>query len=94
MKGKLASRYIGPFEIIERIGPVAYRLELPSHLDKIHNVCYVSLLQKVKIDHSRVLPQVPIKIRGDLTLEIKPIKIMNWGEKVLRNKKVPLVRVL
>jgi len=43
VKGKLASRYIDPFEIKERIGPVAYFLELPAYLDKIHNVFHVSL---------------------------------------------------
>jgi hypothetical protein len=56
VKGKLAPRYIGPFEIKERIGPIAYRLELTAYLDKIHNVFHVSLLRKAKIDPSRVLP--------------------------------------
>jgi len=51
VKGKLALRYIGPFEIKERIEPVAYRLELPVYLDKIHNVFHVSLLQKAKTPH-------------------------------------------
>ena len=94
VKGKLAPRYIGPFEIKERIGPVAYRLELPVYLDKIHNVFHVSLLRKAKIDPSRVLPQVPMKIKGDLTMDAKPIKILDRDEKVLRNKRVHLVRVL
>nr|XP_034908137.1 uncharacterized protein LOC118044086 [Populus alba] len=73
VKGKLAPRYIGPFEIKERIGPVAYQLELPVYLDKIHNVFHVSLLRKAKIDPSRVLPQVPMKIEGDLTMKTKPV---------------------
>ena len=55
-KGKLAPRYIGPFEIKERIGPVAYRLKVHVYLDKIHNVFHVSFLQKAKIDPSWVLP--------------------------------------
>jgi hypothetical protein len=77
VKGKLAPRYIGSFEIKERIGPVAYRLKLPVYLDKIHNVFHVSLLRKGKIDPSRVLPQVPLKIKGDLTMKTKPVKILD-----------------
>jgi hypothetical protein len=67
---------------------------LPAYLDKIHNVFHVSLLWKAKIDPSRVLPQVPMKIKGDLTMEAKAIKILDRDEKVLRNKIVSLVRVL
>jgi hypothetical protein len=94
MKGILAPRYISPFGIIEIIGPVVYRLELPIYLDKIHNVFHVSMLRKAKVDPSRVLPLVPFKVKKDLTLETKSVKIMDGGEKVLRNKKVQLVRVL
>jgi len=68
--------------------------QLPVYLDKIHNVFHVSLLQKAKIYPSRVLPQVPMKIKGDLTMEAKPVKILDRDEKVLKNKRVPLVRVL
>ena len=56
MKGKLAPSYIGPFEVIAKIGSVAYRLKLPAHLEKIHNVFHVSLLWKAEVDPSRVLP--------------------------------------
>jgi len=63
-------------------------------LDKIHNVFHVSLLRKAKIDPSRVLPHIPMKIKGDLTMEAKPVKILDRDVKVLRNKRVPLVRVL
>jgi hypothetical protein len=63
--------------IKERIGPVPYQLELPVYLDKIHNVLHVSLLRKAKIDPSKVLPQVPSKIKGDLTIKTKPVKILD-----------------
>jgi hypothetical protein len=92
VKKKLASRYIGPFEIKERIRPVAYRLELLAYLDKIHNVFHISLLRKAKINPLRVLPHVPMKIKRDLTMEAKLVKILDRDVKVLRNKRVPLVR--
>ena len=69
-------------------------LELPAYLDKIHNVFYESLLRKVKIDSSRVLPHVPMKIKGDLTMEAKPVKILDRDVRLLRNKRVSLVGVL
>ena len=94
MKGKLTPRFIGPFEIQKRIGPVAYEINLPSQLAKVHNVFHVSLLRKADLDPSRVLPQVPVEVKKDLTLEVRPIKILDWGEKELRNKKVPIIRVL
>ena len=80
--------------MITRIGPVVYRLKLLAHLKKIHNVFYVSLLRMVEVDPSQVLPPIPIEVREDLTLETRPIKIIDWGEKILRNKRIPLVRVL
>jgi hypothetical protein len=76
MKGKLALRYIDPFKVIARIGSSAYRLKLPAHLEKIHNVFHVSLLRKVEVDPSRVLPPVPVEVREDLTLETRPVKIV------------------
>jgi hypothetical protein len=65
MKGKLAPRYIGLFEVIARVGSVAYCLRLSTHLEKIHNVFHVSLLRKAEVDHSRVLPPVPIEGNRD-----------------------------
>ena len=52
------------------------------------------MLRKAEIDPAQVLPQVPIKIEKDLTLEVKPVKILDWSEKELRNKKIYLVKVL
>jgi hypothetical protein len=94
MKGKLALRFIGPFEIQKCIGPVSYEINLPSQLAKVHNVFHVSLLRKTNVDPSRVLPQVPVEVKEDLTLEVRPIKILDWGKKELHNKKVSIIRVL
>ena len=94
MKGKLAPRYIGPYKIIERIGTVAYRVLLPPHLDRIHNVFHVSMLRKANLDPTRILPQIPMEVREDLTIEVQPVQIMDRSIKELRNKKVPLVKVL
>ena len=54
-RGKLSPRYIGPYRIVDRIGEVAYRLELPSDLDRIHDVFHVSMLRKYIPDPSHVL---------------------------------------
>lgn len=70
MKGKLAPKYIGPFEIVQKIGPVAYRLTLPPHLSKMHDVFHILLLRNAKLDPTRVLSQVPLEIKEDLTLEV------------------------
>jgi len=94
MKGKLAPRYIGPYKIIERIGMVAYRILLPPHLDRIHNVFHVSMLRKADLDPTRILPQIPMEVQEDLTMEVQTVQIMDRSIKGLRNKKVPLVKVL
>jgi hypothetical protein len=54
----------------------------------------VLLLRKVEIDPSRLLPQVPIEVKEDLTLQVKLVRILDRNEKELRNKKVPLAKVL
>jgi len=63
-------------------------------LAKVHNVFHVSLLRKADVNPSRVLPQVPVEVKKDLTLEVRTIKILDWGKKELRNKKVLIIRVL
>ena len=93
-KGKLSPRYIGPFEVLERIGNVAYKLDLPQELACVHNVFHVSMLKKYIPDPSHVLDHEPIEIREDLTYEEKPVHILAREEKVLRNKVIPLVKVL
>ena len=93
-KGKLSPRYVGPFEIIQRIGKVAYKLALSPELSSVHDVFHVSMLKKYVSDPSHVLNQEPIEVHEDLTYEEKPVKILDREEKVLRNKVIPLVKVL
>ncbi|XP_070668434.1 uncharacterized protein [Malus domestica] len=92
-KGKLSPRYIGPYMITERVGEVAYRLELPPELSKVHNVFHVSILQHYVSDPSHVIPQ-PLEINLDLTYDEEPVTLLDWKDKELRNKTVRLVKVL
>ena len=91
---KLNLRYIGPFRITESIGPVAYRLELPSELSQIHNVFHISMLRKYSPDPSHILEASPIELKENLTFEPQPIAIMDQEMKQLRNKVIPMVKVL
>ena len=93
-KGKLSPRYIGPYEILDKIGPVAYRLALPPELDRIHDVFHISCLRKYVPDESHVLNYVPAELGEDLTFEERPVEILDRKEKTLRNKVIPLVKVL
>ena len=93
-KGKLSPRFIGPYEVTEKVGPMAYRLALPSELEKIHNVFHVSMLRRYRSDPSHVVSSETIELRPDLTYEEDPIEILPREVKELRNKKIPLVKVL
>jgi len=82
------------FEVMRRIGLVAYQLELPLMMSKVHDVFYMSLLRKAMVDPTQVLLQVPIEIQEHLIMEIKPIRIVDRTERELRNKEILLVKVL
>ena len=92
--GKLSPRYIGPFEIIDRIGELAYRLTFPLVLQKVHNVFHVSMLKKYLYNPSHVVSYESLEVDLELTYEERPIKILDQKEKELCNKTVPLVKVL
>ena len=93
-KGKLSPRFIGPYEVIEKVGPVAHRLTLPLELEKIHNVFHVSMLRRYRSDPSHVVSSETIKLRPDLTYEEEPVEILAREVKELWNKKILLVKVL
>ena len=79
---------------MERIGSIAYRLDLPPDLEQIHNVFHVSMLRKYIFDPSHVLEASPIKLNEDLSIEMQPVGIVNQKLKELRNKEIPMVKVL
>ncbi|KAL6129149.1 hypothetical protein ACLB2K_072502 [Fragaria x ananassa] len=92
--GKLSPRYIGPYEILERVGSLAYRLALPLELSRIHNAFHVSILRKYIADPSHVLKEQPISLQKDLSYEEESIQILDRNEQVLKSKSIPLVKVL
>ncbi|KAA0066793.1 DNA/RNA polymerases superfamily protein [Cucumis melo var. makuwa] len=93
-KGKLSPRYIGLYQIIERVGPAAYKLELSAELARIHDVFHVSMLRKYISDLSHVLQVQPIELKEDLSYREKAVQILNRKNQVLRNKTIRLVKVL
>ena len=93
-KGKLSLRFIGPYEILERIGPVAYRLTLPPKLTKLHNVFHVSMLRRYRSDGSHIQPIQVVQVQAKFSYEEEPKAILAREVKQLRNKQVPLVKVL
>ena len=93
-KGKLSPRFIGPYEILERIGPVTYCLALPLELAKLHNVFHVSMLRKFRFDESHIFPVQDIQVQSDFSFDEEPKAILTREVKQLQNKKVPLVKIL
>ncbi|KAL0405616.1 UNVERIFIED_CONTAM: hypothetical protein Slati_3875500, partial [Sesamum latifolium] len=88
-QGKLSPRYIGPYEITERIGPLAYRLALPVELSQIHDVFHVSMLRRYRSDPSHVVRDPEIEVSENLTYIEEPIEILDRTVKKLRNKDIP-----
>ncbi|XP_040996162.1 uncharacterized protein LOC121242353 [Juglans microcarpa x Juglans regia] len=93
-KGKLSPRYVGPFQILEKVGPVAYHIALPEYFGEIHDVFHVSSLKK-SFGHQepRFVDPGSIQLRPDLTYEVVPTQILDRKEQQLRSKTIPLVMV-
>ncbi|KAD4584256.1 hypothetical protein E3N88_21857 [Mikania micrantha] len=94
LKGKLSPRFIGPFEILERVGEVSYRLAFPPQLLHVHNVFHVSLLRGYNYHPLHVVNYPIQKIREDLTFEEVPEAILDRQERVMRRKTIPFVKIL
>ncbi|XP_038892596.1 uncharacterized protein LOC120081632 [Benincasa hispida] len=93
-KGKLSPRYIGPYEIVERVGPAAYRLQLSMELARIHDVFHVSMPRKYVPIPMPILATQPVQLKEDLSYEEETIEILDRKDQVLKNKTIPLVKVL
>ena len=93
-QGKLSSRYIEPFEVLERVGTIAYQLILPPSLSSVHVVFHVSMLQKYTSDPTHVVDWGELVVDADKTFKEGPTRIMDSRDQVLRGKTVSLVKVL
>ncbi|TYK29818.1 gag-pol polyprotein [Cucumis melo var. makuwa] len=93
-KGKLSPRFVRPFEILERIGPVTYHLALPPSFSTVHDVFHVSMLRKYVTDPTHVVNYEPLQINENLSYEGQPVEILAREVKVLHNRGIALVKVL
>ncbi|WVZ97928.1 hypothetical protein U9M48_043428 [Paspalum notatum var. saurae] len=93
VKGKLAPRYVGPFQVIERCGPVAYRLELPPHLAAVHDVFHVLQLKKCLRVPEEAIDTSQIQVEPDLTYKERPIEIIDQKQRSTRRKTINFYKV-
>ncbi|XP_024195748.1 uncharacterized protein LOC112198885 [Rosa chinensis] len=93
-KEKLAPRYVGPFEILERVGDLAYRLALPVSMSGVHNVFHVSMLRKYIRDETHVIDHRAIEVNPDVTFVVEPVRILDRSTERLRRKEVDLAKIL
>ena len=94
-KGKLSPRFVGPFCILDRVGEVAYRLDLPAHMRGTHNVFHLSMIRKhLRGDaHEQVLDMSDLQLDPDFTYIEHPVKILARDVKRLRTKDIPIAKV-
>ncbi|GJZ73632.1 putative reverse transcriptase domain-containing protein [Tanacetum coccineum] len=92
-KRKLAPRNVGPFEIVEYVGPVVYRLRLPQELSCVHDVFHVSNLKKCLADSDMQVPLEEIKVDDKLYFVEEPVEIVDRQVKKLKRSWIPIVKV-
>ncbi|GJW04913.1 putative reverse transcriptase domain-containing protein [Tanacetum coccineum] len=91
-RGKLNPQYIGPFKIIERIGPVAYKLELPEELSNVHSTFHISNIKKCLSDISHVIPMKKLRLDDKLNFVEEPVKIMDREVKQLKQSRILIIK--
>ncbi|XP_070029410.1 uncharacterized protein [Nicotiana sylvestris] len=92
-KGKLSPQFIGPFEVLQRIEEVAYKIALPPSLSSVHLVFHVSMLRKYNGDLSHVLDFSTVQLDDDLTYDVEPMAILERQVRKLRSKDITSVKV-
>ncbi|GJV24488.1 retrotransposon protein, putative, ty3-gypsy subclass [Tanacetum coccineum] len=92
-RGKLNPRYIGPFKILAKVGTLAYRLELPEQLSRVHSTFHVSNLKKCFVDEPLAIPLDEIQIDDKLNFIEEPVEIMDREVKRLKQSRIPIVKV-
>nr|GEV14425.1 reverse transcriptase domain-containing protein [Tanacetum cinerariifolium] len=92
-QGKLNPRYIGPFKILKRIGPVVYKLELPEELRNVHNTLYFSNIKKCLFDESLVILMKELRLDDKLNFVEEPVEIMDREYKKLKQSRIPIVKI-
>ena len=93
LKGNLAPQYIGPFEIPDIRGPVAYRIRLPSRLAAVHNVFHISQLKKCVKVPEEIIEQQYLEVEPDLSYVEYPMKILDTKERSIRREKVKMYKI-
>ncbi|GKD34458.1 hypothetical protein Tco_1249967 [Tanacetum coccineum] len=91
--GKLNPRYVGPFRVLEKVGDVAYKIELPQELSRVHNTFHVSNLKKCYFDEPLAVSLDGIHINDKLHFVEEPIEIMDREVKRLKQSRIPIVKV-
>ncbi|GKA19146.1 putative reverse transcriptase domain-containing protein [Tanacetum coccineum] len=92
-QGKLNPRYVGPFKVLEKVGEVAYKLELPEELSKVHNTFHVSNLKKCYADEPLAIPLDGLHFDDKLQFVEEPVEIVDREVKLLKRSRIPLVKV-
>ncbi|GKF75352.1 hypothetical protein Tco_0224796 [Tanacetum coccineum] len=93
LKRKLKPRYVGPFKVLEKVGEVAYKLDLPEELSRVHNTFHVSNLKKCYADEPLAIPLDGLHFDVKLQFVEEPIEIMDREVKRLKRSGIPLVKV-